>query len=150
MEVLLRDTGCWKRCTPAVSHYWLWLLAGMIWSGLGIGLCVAACCWFSGMDWPLSGVLALLGFALGMAVYRFGFSRIAGENVSRIAEKPEEVCLFAFQPWRSYLLILAMMILGYGLRHSNLPRPIVALIYTTIGTGLTLSSSVYYARFFES
>jgi hypothetical protein len=145
----LPGKGYWRKCTPAVSRYWLFLLAGVIWSGVGIGLCLAACVWFSEMHWPENGILALLGFLLGTAVYRFGFSKIAGKNSSRIAERPGEVCLFAFQPWRSYLLIVMMMLLGYVLRHSNLPRPIVALIYMTIGTGLTFSSSLYYLRFLE-
>jgi len=119
----------------------------VVWSSVGITLCVLAASWFGGMDWPLSVLGALVGFGIGVAIYRFGFSVIASKNIDRIAVKPDKVCFFAFQAWRSYLLILLMMALGYTLRHSTLPRMMIAIIYLAIGTGLALSSSLYYDRF---
>jgi hypothetical protein len=80
----------------------------------------------------------------GLCAYRLVFSPIAGKNIRRIAQQPDRVCLFAFQAWRSYLLILIMTLLGFVLRQSNLPRPFLAAIYLTVGTGLLLSSVLYY------
>ena len=119
-----------KRCTPAVSATWLLLTAGVVWCGVGVGLAAGAC---------LAGCL----------VYRFGFSKIALKNVARISRfAGGKVCLFAFQAWRSYLLILFMVGLGYAIRHlSFLPPALVAGIYLTIGSALFLSSSVYFSRF---
>jgi hypothetical protein len=96
------------------------------------------------MEWPRNGVGVVLGFGGGVAVYRYGFSRIARKNIRRISTKPENVCLFAFQAWRSYLLILVMMVLGYTLRHSHTPRLILTVIYAAVGTGLALSSTLYF------
>ena len=136
------------KCRPAVSRHWLWLTAGLFWSVVGIALCVAACYWLSDIPWPMSAVGAAAGFGSGVAIYRFGFSRIARKNIRRIFQQPDRVCFFAFQAWRSYLLIAVMVLLGYTLRHSQLHRLILAVIYSGIGTGLSLSSTLYYEEFF--
>jgi hypothetical protein len=137
----------WKKLTPAVPRRWLWLLAGLVWSGAGIVLCVMAGYWLSEAAWPFNVLGAATGLGAGILIYRFGFSRIAGKNINRISQQPHRVCLFAFQAWRSYALIVAMMLLGYGLRHSLLPRLVLGVIYSAIGTGLALSSSRYYEKF---
>ena len=133
-----------RKYTPAVARHWLLLLAGVIWSGVGITLCIAAVYWLSLSEWPKNGWGAVLGISLGVLVYRFGFSVIARKNIARIALKPERVCVFAFQAWRSYLLIVIMASLGFALRQSHLSRLILAMIYLIVGTGLVLSSSLYY------
>jgi len=140
----LRTKPADRKYTPAVARHWLLLLAGVVWSGVGITLCVVAAYWLSLSDWPKSGWSAGLGIGLGVLVYRFGFSVIARKNIARIALKPERVCIFAFQAWRSYLLIIIMASLGFALRQSHLPRLILAMIYLIVGTGLVLSSSLYY------
>ncbi len=139
------DTNRWK---PAVPRRALWLTAGLLWSGVGIALCAMAVHWLcrDGGPWPLRTACACLGAISGFMVYRHGFSRIARKNANRIAQKSDRVCLFAFQAWKSYILIAVMVGLGYTLRHSPLPRPILAVIYSTIGIGLLLSSRVYYER----
>lgn len=140
----LKITKLWKKCTPSVQRHWLWLLSGLLWSGVGILLCVMAAHWLADIVWPLSLIAALAGFASGGIIYRFGFSRIARKNILRILRLPSQVCLFAFQAWRSYLLILIMMTLGFVLRHSSLPRVILSMVYLAIGTALTFSSTLYY------
>jgi hypothetical protein len=140
--------NAWNRCTPGVSREWLFLVAGTVWTGVGAALSIVSIYWLSRLTWPTGGIGALLGFGIGFTVYRFGFSRIAAKNIDRIATKPERVCFFAFQAWRSYFLIVFMVMLGYSLRHySHLPKVIIAVIYLTIGTALALSSSLYYEKF---
>jgi hypothetical protein len=102
--------------------------------------------WLLRTPWPINMLGAGVGVASGFMIYRYGFSRIALKNIDRISKKPEQVCLFAFQAWRSYLLITIMMALGFILRHSALPRYILAVIYSAVGSGLTLSSILYYER----
>ena len=138
----------WNKCRPAITRHRLWLLAGMLWSVVGIVLCIMAGYWLSALKWPVNGLGALAGLGSGIVIYKYGFSKIAMKNIRRIEQKPERVCLFAFQAWKSYLLIAVMMLLGYVLRHSNVPRLIIAVVYSGIGTGLTLSSSLYYQRYF--
>lgn len=136
-----------RKCTPSVHRYWLALIAGMLWLGVGIALVTVACRWLSMIVWPWSLLIAVCSFALGLLVYSYGFSRIARKNISRIAGQPEVVCLFAFQGLRSYYLILIMMLLGYAIRHLPIPRYIDAMIYFTIGSALAFSSSLYLEQF---
>lgn len=135
-----------ENCKPTVARRFLLLLAGLLWSGVGILLCSMAGGWLLRAPWPTNILGAGVGVASGFLIYRYGFSRIALKNIERISKKPEQVCLFAFQAWRSYLLITIMMALGFILRHSALPRYVLAVIYSAVGSGLTLSSILYYER----
>ncbi|MGA2401364.1 MAG: hypothetical protein ABSG91_06625 [Syntrophobacteraceae bacterium] len=134
-------------CKPSVRRNWLVFAAGVVWLSVGIGLIAVACYWLYHSAWPLSLVLAAVSPALGLIVYYFGFSRIVKKNLKRIGGKPEVVCLFAFQGWRSYFLILIMMLMGYGLRHLPLPGYVAAVIYFTMGSALCFGSSLYFRQF---
>ncbi len=145
------DPGWMKKtfesCRPSVRRHWLLFAAGVVWLAVGIGLVAVACFWLYRSAWPLSLVLGALSIALGLIVYSFGFSQIIRKNLDRISGKPEEVCLFAFQAWRSYFLILVMILMGYTLRHSPMPKYIDAMIYLTMGSALTCGSSLYFREF---
>ena len=132
---------------PSIHRYWLSLIAGLLWLGVGIALVITACAWLSMTAWPWGPLIAACSLALGFLVYSHGFSRIAQKNIGRIAGQPEVVCLFAFQGLRSYYLILIMMLLGYTIRHLPVPKYIDAVIYFTIGSALAFSSSLYFQEF---
>ncbi len=136
-----------ESCKPSVRRHWLFFAAGVVWLAVGIGLLAVACFWLYHSAWPLSLVVGPLGIALGLIVYSFGFSRIIRKNLDRISGKPEVVCLFAFQAWRSYFLIMAMILMGYTLRHSPMPKYIDAMIYLTMGSALVCGSSLYFREF---
>ncbi|HIJ77244.1 MAG TPA: hypothetical protein HPP81_11100, partial [Deltaproteobacteria bacterium] len=74
-------------------------------------------------------------------------SRVVRKNLDRIGAKPEAACLFGFQGWRSYFLILAMMLMGYALRHLPVPKDIAAVIYFTMGSALCFGSLLYFREF---
>jgi hypothetical protein len=52
--------------------------------------------------------------------------------------------VFSFMPWKSYILITIMIVMGATLRHSALPKPYLAALYSAIGTALILSSIRYF------
>ena len=131
---------------PAVSKYWLIAMAGMMWSFVGLMLCRLAYFWLSPLPWQESFLLGTLGMILALAAYRFGFSKIARKNIDRLCLLADKSCIFAFQAWRSYLIILFMILLGLSLRRSPLPRPYLAVIYITIGGALFLASFQFYRR----
>ncbi len=137
-----------ENCKPSVRRHWLVFTAGVVWLAVGVGLVAVACFWLYRSAWPLSLVLGALSFALGLIVYSFGFSRIVRKNLERIGGKPEVVCLFAFQGWRSYFLIIIMILMGYALRHSPVPKYIDATIYFTMGSALICGSSLYFRQFY--
>jgi hypothetical protein len=58
---------------------------------------------------------------------------------------PAKGCLFAFQAWRSYLIIGVMIGLGFVLRHSQIPKAYLAIVYFAVGGALILASFHYYA-----
>jgi hypothetical protein len=118
-----------------------------MWLAVGVGLIAAACFWLYHTKWYLGIVLAISSIVLGLIVYSFGFSLIVRKNLDRISAKPEAACLFGFQGWRSYFLILAMMLMGYGIRHLPVPRDIAAVVYFTMGSALCLGSLLYFRRF---
>lgn len=135
-----------KRWSPGV-HRWLHaLLSGLMWSGVGIMLCSLAAEWLEEMSLFIAALLAAGGAALAYAIYRFGFSRIAAKNMQRISAMQGRVCIFAFQEWKSYLIVVVMITLGRLLRLSPFPKPALAVLYTGIGGGLFLSSLAYYRQ----
>lgn len=129
---------------PAVPRVWLFRLAGVVWGGVGLGLCVVAGTWLGPLTAGKAGLLAGLGLCLAAAMHAWVFSRVRDSNIGRIQELPESACLFAFQAWKSYFLVVFMMGLGAALRYSPLPRPDLAVLYIMIGGALAMSSSRYF------
>jgi hypothetical protein len=129
---------------PAVTKVWLFLLAGIMWSAVGIMLCSLAYGWLSVMDLTAALWIGGSGLVLAGIVYRFGFSRIAKRNIQRLHAFLDKVCIFAFISWKSYGLIAIMMTLGMLLRSSAIPRGYLAIVYITIGGALFISSLHYY------
>lgn len=92
--------------------------------------------------WP-----AALGVVIGSLKHRLVFSKVVAINVRRIRElspHKDKVCLFAFQAVESYLFVILMIGLGIGLRYVGLPGSVLATVYLAIGTGLLLSSVIYF------
>jgi hypothetical protein len=79
-------------------------------------------------------------------IYWFGFSKVARKNIKRINNYlSEKVCLFAFQQWSSYPLVVFMIGLGVVLRvYSPIPKPWLAVLYIGIGGALFISSFHYH------
>ena len=135
-----------EKLKPAVSKYWLMALAGLMWSVVGAVLCHLAYVWLKAVPWSRALPLGLLGVASALVAYRYSFLKIALKNIDRLCLLTEKPCIFAFQAWRSYLIIVFMIALGIALRSSPIPRHILAVIYTTIGGALFLSSLHFYRR----
>ncbi len=137
-----------KKLKPEVKRKWLIMISGLMWSGVGILLNWIASKWFHLFNvWQT--VLALTaGPVLGVAISYFGFSRLAQQNADRILLYPEKVCVFAFQRWQMYILIIFMMSMGFFMRSAQIiPKFMLAPVYIGIGFALFLSSFVYYKQF---
>jgi hypothetical protein len=137
-----------SKLNPAVNKQWLQLIAGVIWSGVGIMLVAFASRWLKNLDWLSLLLITLTGLALAAAIYFFGFSKLARKNINRInAMLKDRICLFAFQRWTSYPLVAFMIFLGIFLRvYSSIPKPLLAVLYLGIGGGLFSSSLLYYRQ----
>jgi hypothetical protein len=131
---------------PAVSKYWLMALAGLMWSAVGIMLCRLAATWLRTVHWPWAWSLGSLGLISAITVYRISFSKIAYKNITRLCLLPDGTCIFAFQAWKGYLMIIFMIVLGITMRHSPIPKHFLAVIYETIGGALFFSSFHFFER----
>ena len=129
---------------PGVSKTWLILIAGVMWSGVGLMLCRSAYSWLALFKWSRMAPLALVGIILALLMNRFCFSGIARKNISRLSLLTGKTCVFAFQRWQSYVLICFMVALGLAVKMSPIPRSYLAVLYTMIGGALLLSSLRYY------
>ncbi len=134
---------------PVAKRKTLVLIAGALWSLVGLWLIITALRWliplpeFYPILWPTIGII------FGVIIYRFGFSKLVTINISRIfSQSPgkEKVCIFSFQNTKSYVIIIAMIVLGYILRHLPVAKIYIVPIYTAIGLALLLSSLIYYRR----
>ena len=134
---------------PAVDKRLLIALSGLIWSAVGIMLCNLAYGWLSIEYTRLHLLLAAAGTCLALVIHHFGFLKLVNKNIDRILAKKGKVCIFGFQPWKSYIIILIMISMGSLLRQSPLPKPYLSVIYIGFGGAMLLSSFRYYRIFFK-
>ena len=139
-----------SKFTPAVKKVWLYALSGVMWSGVGLFLCSLTIEWFRPVKPVYIFFSVLVGCTLAFLIFRFGFSGFALRNIKRIELVPnEKVCLFAFQKWTNYPLVLFMISLGIFLRkYSPIPKPWLGVMYIGIGGSLFLASFHYYSKIY--
>jgi hypothetical protein len=132
---------------PAVTNRVLLFLAGFMWICVGTMLLAFAYSWLC--DAPR--ITIFLSFGVGIVaalfVHHFGFLKIVDKNIDRILPMGEKRCIFSFISWKSYFLVIIMVTFGSLLRHSTIPLQYLAILYTTIGLALILSS-IRYMRVF--
>ncbi len=133
---------------PAVHKHKLLILSGIVWSATGIFLNFLATRWFPELAETQIYMAIGGGIVLGAVIAWFGFNKVALKNIRRILDYDKHVCVFAFQEWKSYILIAFMMSLGIFMRTSGLiPKTLLAPMYVGIGTALFLSSFLYYIHY---
>lgn len=138
-----------KKFDPAVDKRFLIVISGIIWSVVGVLLCNLSIGWLSeavnsGTIW-----IGIAGIILALLIHQLGFLRLVNRNIERILLAKNKICIFAFQPWRSYIIIIIMIGIGIILRHSPVPKPYLSIIYTGFGGAMILSSIRYYRVFFK-
>ncbi len=134
---------------PEVDKKILIALSGVTWSVIGIMLCTLAATWLLKADSQKTVLLGLAGIFLSILIHHFGFLRLADRNIERILSKEGKVCIFAFQAWKSYMIIVVMVGIGIALRSSSLPRYYLSIIYIGFGGAMILSSIRYHRVFIQ-
>ncbi|MEJ2413272.1 MAG: hypothetical protein P8Y34_09835 [Anaerolineales bacterium] len=140
-----------KNLKPGVPKVWLLLTAGLMWTGVSVFLIYLAVGWIFAPTVPRPWFYWLPGLLLALVIFQFGFSRLSIKNSRRIiALEVDRPCLFSFQQWHSYPLVLFMIALGITLRKfTPIPKPLLGILYIGIGGGLGLSSLYYYREIFR-
>lgn len=132
-----------EQLKPAVGKSALVLLAGVMWVCVGMLLLSHAVAWLRLVEGPSVLWFVLPGFCMALVIHHFGFLRIVDRNLGRIRLLEGKRCAFSFIPLKSYGMIVVMICLGIGLRHSPIPKPYLAVFYLAIGAALILSSVRY-------
>lgn len=131
---------------PGVDKSWLYIIAGLMWSGVGIYLDLLAYVWLTPNATGSVLLFISLGLLLAVMVYAMMFKPFADLNIARIRHlKDGNICIFAFQRWTSYLLVVIMISLGIYLRiYSPIPKSLLAIMYIGIGSALVFASLRYF------
>jgi len=135
-----------------ISKRWLHFTAGLLWFAAGMMLIGFASRWLKLVDVTTMLLLIFMGFLLAAGIYLFGFSKLAKKNIRRINMfEKEKICVFAFQSWTSYPLVVFMISLGIYLRvYSSIPKSLLAIMYLGIGGALFSASMHYFTHFARS
>ncbi len=130
---------------PLVRTDYLLLLSGLVWSLVGIKLILLAYNWQIELAQPIKIYVDIGGTILAILVYVLMFKFVADKNIHRLLDMPDKINFFAFQEFKSYLIIIVMISLGIFLRTSGFfPMSLLAFSYFGIGGGLFLGSTNYY------
>jgi len=132
-----------EKYKPKVPRKALFLIAGIMWCGVGIMLASMAYGWLSAYG-SNAWIFAAAGITAALIIHHFGFLRIVDKNLGRISKLPARPCAFSFISWKSYFIILIMVAMGITLRHSPIPKQYLSVIYIGIGLALFLSSIRYF------
>ncbi len=133
-----------NRLKPAASARTHLLLAAALWTVVGSMLVLF------GARWALSAGGGYMPFVLvaavlaGAAKSELVLARTARRAISRIEARGDGRCIGGFLSVRTWLFVLLMMALGYGLRHGLLRPAVVGVIYVAIGSALVLASRRFW------
>jgi hypothetical protein len=139
----------WISLHPAVPRHWLFAFGGLIWTAVGVLLCVRALVWLATFALSTEFLIEMVGVVLASAGYVYGLSRVVQKNITRINGLPDRVCAFAFTGWQGYIMIGLMVTLGVTLRNSLIPHYYLSIPYTAMGGMLLIGSLSFYRRFLE-
>ncbi len=135
---------------PRVNKHILILISGILWTGVGILLINIASRWFSILNQNELILSIIFGILLGTAISYFGFSNLAQKNIERINLYTGKVCIWAFQKWQTYFLIIFMISLGVFMRKTSIvPKYLLTPMYIGIGFALFIASFKYYIFLFK-
>lgn len=136
-----------SKLNPAVPRYYLFGLAGLLWTIAGGLLCTRAIIWLHTYSLSVEVALALISTGLAVAGYLFLFVNVVQKNINRIDNLPNRACVFGFTAWTGYVMIGFMMTIGITLRNTSLPRYFLAVPYAAMGTILLIGSARFFRRF---
>jgi len=125
-----------ERFKPSARAKTHLLAAALLWTVVGLGLAAAGLVWSFSSALPWSLLLAVAGIAAGTLKGRLVIRKMADWNTARIIARGDGHCLGGFLAPKTWLLVIVMMGSGLLLRRSGVPRPILGVLYTAVGTGL--------------
>jgi hypothetical protein len=135
-----------RQLTPSASRSARLAMAGLVWTAVGTMLIGWAARWLLYGPRAWVAVAGLSGAGIGLFAWRALFARLASDNAGRILRGSARACLFGFTAPKGWVVTVAMVMFGSLLRHSSLPKTLLAVPYSAIGVALLLASLTYYMR----
>ncbi len=131
--------------TPRLPKRYLLFIAALVWTFAGGMLLGKGVTLF--VNYPVFWLFRVwVSVVCGGIFYILLFSKISAKHTNRIMNlKYEKPCLFSFFNFRAYILMAVMITSGILLRRSGIvPTFYLAILYTTMGIPLFLSSLRFY------
>ncbi|MBM9605837.1 hypothetical protein [Desulfopila inferna] len=134
------------RLKPGASKKIHLISASLLWSVIGTVLVVRGSLWLVEEQ---SGFYIVPAILIGSIKSLFILDKSARKSIDRILRLADGSCLGAVYSWKTWLVVLAMMLFGYILRHSSIPLVIIGSIYVAVGWALFFSSRVGWRTLVE-
>lgn len=99
------------------------------------------------LDVPSHPFFLLAALALGSMKSLLLLDRITRRTINRIRYFADNTCLGAVYSWKSWLLVLLMIVTGMLARHFCTPGPVLGTLYLAIGWSLLFSSRLGWLAF---
>lgn len=143
----MSPAGWLERWKPAAGVRTHLFSAALLWTVVGSGLSVAGIAWCFGSALPWALFLAGAGVAAGLVKGRYVLRTMAERNAARIIDRGDGHCLGGFLSLKTWLLVVLMMISGILLRRSAVPRPVLGVLYSAVGTALLVGCLTLWRAF---
>ena len=127
-------------------------IVGVIWLLVGLGLSIAGINWILGLGLgPKMITFLAASVIVGLLKGKFVLRKIAGKYYKRadlIQFNKHDI----FTGWakilgvKGFFLIGIMMAMGSFLRHSNIDRPILGILYLAVGIALVYASKIFFCK----
>ena len=139
------EEGIFDKLKPSASRNSRLAFAGIFWLLAGIGLTVVGFIWMVlGFHW-ISILLLAFSVLVGIVKSKYILDNAARIVVNRIMTCGDDRCIGGAFSWKSWLVIIGMMFLGYALRHSGIMYRYIGILYSAIGIGLLWSDRIIFS-----
>ena len=126
-----------SRLKPGASPRTHLFFASALWTTIGLLLLLRGLVYLTQEKFLIG---AVIGLALGLAKSRFILDKSALKGVERIKQFGDNTCIGAVYSWKTWLLVISMILLGMLLRMSSFPASLIGIICVAIGCALIFSS----------
>jgi hypothetical protein len=131
-------------CKPSASVRVHVLLATLMWTIVGLFLFVRGVINMMILPETVNPLWLIVATFIGVLKGRLIFDKTAERVISRILSREGDRCLGGFLSFKSWGMILFMILLGMSLRVSPLPGVLVWGVYVAVGAGLFFSSRLFW------
>ncbi len=129
--------GKLSQLKPGASVLVHLFVAASIWAVVGISLMVKGTIWLVATEQMWLVMPAVL---FGTVKSRYMLDRSARKSITRIIVTRDGRCVGGVYSYKAWLLVFLMMLTGFLMRRSSLPREFLGFFYFSIGWALLYSS----------